>query len=166
MSWRGFSGTSHYVRTIIEITRFSYIFLFIMIAFSLGCGWAFMLLFGNWQYLDRVGIEVDGADGANQYELFETFWRTIVTSWDFMVGNTDIETWLDSYYELVAIPLYFFFSFMVVLVMLNLVIALMADGYSGVMETKSKAKLMERANIIVGIEKTMKASDFQDKNKF
>ena len=165
LSWRGFSTMSHYIRTIIEITRFSYIFLFMMIFFSIGCGWAFMLLFGGWQYLDSVGIEEDGADGANQYELFATFWRTIVTSWDFMVGNTDIETWLDSYYELIAIPL-FFFSFMVVLVMLNLVIALMADGYTTVMETQSKAKVIERANIIVGIEKTMRSEMFQDTNKF
>jgi hypothetical protein len=166
LSWRGFSNTSHYIRTIIEITRFSYIFLFIMIFFSIGCGWAFMLLFGNWQYIDRVGIEVEGPDAANQYELFSTFWRTIVTSWDFMVGNTDIESWLDSYYELIAIPLYFVFSFMVVLVMLNLVIALMADGYTGVMETKSKAKIMERANIIVGIEKTMNKDSFKNTENF
>ena len=157
LSWRGFSSMSHYIRTIIEITRFSYIFLFMMIFFSIGCGWAFMLLFGGWkeEHLNPLGIEFEGADGANQYELFGTFWRTIVTSWDFMVGNTDIEAWLDSYYELIAIPLFFFFSFMVVLVMLNLVIALMADGYTTVMETQSKAKIIERARIIVGIEKTL-----------
>ncbi len=158
MSWRGFSGTSHYVRTIIEITRFSYIFLFIMIFFSLSCGWAFMLLFGNWQFLDRLGVD--------EYGAWDTVWRTVVSSFDFMIGSTDTSTWADSYYELIAIPLYFFFSFMVVLVMLNLVIALMADGYSGVMETKAKAKLMERASIIVGIEQTLPKSAFQDTNRF
>ncbi len=46
-------------------------------------------------------------------------------SYDFMLGNIDIEGWHDSYYEFIAIPLFFFFSFVVVLVMLNLLIALM-----------------------------------------
>ena len=165
LSWRGFSATSHYIRTILEITKFSYIFLFIMICFSIGCGWAFMLLFGGWrlEHLEELGINTVL---AGQYSMFPTFWRTVVTSWDFMVGNTDISTWANSYYELIAVPLFFFFSFIVVLVMLNLVIALMSEGYAGVMETKSKAKIKERAQIIVGIEKTFSPDIIANKNLF
>jgi len=134
-SLRGFPATSHYLRTIIEICKFSSMFLVIMVIFSMGCGWSFMLLFGGFaEYAEEIGIDTD----SGMYSRFNGPWMAFVTSYDFMLGNTDIEGWENGYYELIAIPLFIFFSFFVVLVMLNLLIALMADGYTVVMETQSK----------------------------
>ena len=134
---RGFPATSHYLRTIAEILKFSGMFLFIIVVFSVGCGWSFMLLFGGWADIaENIGIDTD----SGMYSRFNGPWMAFVTSYDFMLGNTDIEGWENGFYELISIPLFIFFSFMVVLVMLNLLIALMADGYTVVMETQSKVR--------------------------
>ena len=80
----------------------------------------------RWSYVN-YSISDDASFGN-----FDTLWQTVVVSWDFMLGNTDIGGWAESYYEFFGILIFFVFTFMVVILMLNLVIAIMGDEYDKV----------------------------------
>ncbi len=56
---RGFQLTAHYVRTVTEILKFSGMFLVILVVFSVGCGWSFMLLFGGYaEVAEKINVDV------------------------------------------------------------------------------------------------------------
>jgi hypothetical protein len=56
---------------------------------------------------------------------------------------------IDDYTTRAAVAMFLFFAFFVILLMLNLLIAIMADAYSKVKESELVESLHERANIVV-----------------
>ena len=74
-----------------------------------------------------------------------------------MLGDADNGGWEATYYEILGIAIFVVFTFMIVLLMLNLLIAIMGDAYSQVMESQPKEKMRERAMIIVETERAMSA---------
>ena len=73
----------------------------------------------------------------------------LLTMWRGMLGDFDIEILQD---KPSSIAVFVIFQAAVVVVMMNLIVAIMADSYEMVKENETIEALLERAKIIVGME--------------
>lgn len=97
---------------------------------------------------DAVFLEIE--------ELFGTFDRTLVTMFSMILGEvSDVASLLfkiDNGLKLVGIVMFIFYMLAVTIILLNLLIAIMGDGFDRVKATDMSYFLVKRAQIIDDME--------------
>eukprot|EP00456_Euglypha_rotunda_P081705 TRINITY_DN7993_c0_g1_i9.p1 TRINITY_DN7993_c0_g1~~TRINITY_DN7993_c0_g1_i9.p1 ORF type:complete len:216 (-),score=25.84 TRINITY_DN7993_c0_g1_i9:222-869(-) len=105
--------------------------------------------------------------GGDEGAVFDN-WIVLLTMYTSMLGGFDFSTLAggdQTQYTLGTIYLSVFIFF-VSIVMLNLLIALMGDIYSGVQENVENEWLLERAKIILDLEPFISEADKRNKENF
>ncbi|PNH05258.1 WD repeat domain-containing protein [Tetrabaena socialis] len=98
-------------------------------------------------YLLQRGITYD-----NDYSGYA---RSMITAYRLMIGDYDFAALEHSRFFYFGWLLYVAFTFLVTIIMLNLLIAIMSDSYAVVKEHARSGWLLERARIITEIEQGM-----------
>ncbi len=92
--------------------------------------------------------------------------RSFVEVWTGLMGNFDYNSYDRSEYTLIFWLVYLMFTFLVVIIMFNLLIALMTDSYERIVATIEKARDIEVAGIIVDIERQFSSHEFRMQKYF
>ena len=84
--------------------------------------------------------------------------RSFAQMWGGVMGASEFDVYDNSHYQALVWVLYGLFTFIVIIVMLNLLIALMGDSYERVNNQKEQARQLELAGIVVDTETQMRLS--------
>ena len=134
---RGFPSTAPLVRMILVITRDVGPFLGVCSLVIAGCTCFFTI---NQPEAGSAFGDFDGVAG-----VFSPLLAVVLA----MLGSFDI----NDYTKKAAVAMFLLFAFFVIILMLNLLIAIMADAYSKVKENELVEGLHERAKLIVEHER-------------
>ena len=129
-------------------------------AFIVGNSFALLTLFsipGSW---------VTQEDQAQIDEYFSSFGAAFYTSINMMYMTVDPTLMKLSFAPQLAAANYVYFSVMVALIMLNLLIAIMSGSYERVQEGATNAGLQERAEMLVSWELLMSDAEIADETVF
>lgn len=149
---QAFKGTGPLVIMIREIIKDIRFYLFLMFSILMGFAIAFFVLFRNARFENsQLNAETDDIT-----ELFGDFDRTLITMFSMLLGEvSSVASLLFTVapgLKLVGIVMFILYMLAVTIVLLNLLIAIMGDGFDRVKATDMSYFLMKRAQIIDDME--------------
>ncbi|GMH40202.1 hypothetical protein BSKO_08106 [Bryopsis sp. KO-2023] len=86
---------------------------------------------------------------------FNRVWHSIVSMFSFMLGGFDFHVFFESRHAVAAVCFFVLYEFIMAIMLLNLLIAIMTDSYSKVMENEHLWNLCSKAQIIDELETTL-----------
>lgn len=137
---RGFRATGRFVRTVIRIMQSIAAFVVVLLFVVLGFAVAFHVLFQGTEALELKPFR--------RWEVLLKTYAAIFGEFDFAEMGEARVPWLS---RLLMVG----YSFLVGIVLLNLLIALMADVYSSVERNAESEWLLERAKIVLQVERPL-----------
>eukprot|EP00210_Caulerpa_lentillifera_P002518 g2415.t1 len=156
---QAFKSTGPLVIMIREIVKDIRFHLFLMFAILMGFTIAFFVLFRNARFEscnDRANPAECQSTQKDIADLFGTFDRTLVTMFSMILGEvSDVSSLLftiDEGLKFVGIVMFTLYMLAVTIVLLNLLIAIMGDGFDRVKATDMSYFLQKRAQIIDDME--------------
>eukprot|EP00750_Incisomonas_marina_P009395 INCI15989.1.p1 GENE.INCI15989.1~~INCI15989.1.p1 ORF type:complete len:701 (+),score=109.16 INCI15989.1:253-2103(+) len=154
---RAHSATGALVRMLIEILKDMRHFVVILLVILMGFSTAMHVLLNP----RSGGRSTDGSDEAlvshaNPLRSLVQMWNGVMGAFEFSIYDAAQFSWL-------AWLLYVSFTFIVIIVMLNLLIALMGDSYERVNNQKEQARQLELAGIIIDTETQMRLRPYDKK---
>eukprot|EP00210_Caulerpa_lentillifera_P004721 g4505.t1 len=156
---QAFKSTGPLVNMIREIMKDIRFYIFLMFSMLMGFTIAFFVLFRNIRFErcnERVDAESCRETQEDVAELFGTFDRTLVTMFSMILGEvSDVASVLfkiDEGLKFIGIVMFIFYLLTVTIVLLNLLIAIMGDGFDRVKATDMTYFLSKRAQIIDDME--------------
>eukprot|EP01047_Picozoa_sp_COSAG01_P034377 COSAG01_NODE_2579_length_7430_cov_18.300505_3_plen_347_part_00 len=150
----GFQATSVYVRMMLEIVKDMATFLGILLIFFLGNSFALMALY-------PTKVDLTTAQEKVAEKEFSSFGDALFQSFNMMILQYDQDLNDASFAPTMALVNYAYYTVMVGLVMLNLLIALMGGSYDRVSFGARPAWLRSRAHMIVNFENLMSDAELE-----
>eukprot|EP01046_Picozoa_sp_COSAG06_P014978 COSAG06_NODE_946_length_11363_cov_6.766602_4_plen_312_part_00 len=172
----GFDRTAKYVGMFLAVTRDMASFLIMIAIFVISNGFALDLLYPN--HLHNIGANsnASASPAANELarwkvnisdpiaieELAGTLPRSMFSSFNMMLGAFETSLLDDAFSPALAYAVFFQYTVLVTIVMLNLLIALMGGSYERVAETAELETLKQRAELILQFERMMTKAEQKD----
>ncbi|GMH44243.1 hypothetical protein BSKO_12177 [Bryopsis sp. KO-2023] len=136
-----------FLMVVIADVRWFLMFMFLtMIAF----GMSFSIIYRHDKKLAEEDPQKFSLDPA-----FKNLWTSLVSMYCFMLGGFDVKLFYMGSNELVSVSFFLLFESVMAVMLLNLLIAIMTDSYSKVMEDEQLWILCSKAQIIDELETTL-----------
>lgn len=145
---RALESTAGLVRTIIQSLLDVRAFVFIMLAIFVGFASSFHFLFMDPRYLPAM-------DEEDMSYMFGTPLATAATTYSMLVGAFDVAALRYSSAPTLALLFFIMFSFVITIVLLNLLISILGDSFDRTQERLDVNMRRERALLLVEIERQM-----------
>ena len=99
---------------------------------------------------------------------FEAFFIRLEKSMSVMFGDFSLEEYrLEKHWSRLQVVLILLYVMIVTLILINMLVAKMGDTFARISEQAERSWLLERARVIVSIEKEMSRNErYSDKNKY
>ena len=133
---RGFKKFGPFVNITIKMLKSTLNFLIITSSIYLGFSHALFLLLGPY---------------SNGYE---TIPKCLISVFVIMLGDFDLSILYKSEYPILATILFLIYSTIMIIIILNFLIAILSDIYSTMIESSDKKWLLEKAHLIIALQKS------------
>lgn len=140
---RGFKTVGPIVRVIFKMFRDIFNFMTILSVFIIGFSQAFYIL-------------------TNKNKYFENPFVSLITTFDMIIGNFDTANFNESSYFITVNILYRFYIIISVIMLLNMLIAILENSYTKIIEEAEREWKIERAKLIISLMDSL----ISCKNKF
>ena len=164
----GFDATAKYVSMFLAVTRDMKFFMLMIGIFVVSNGFALDLLYPNHLREGNTTVaedqelaawrgnirDPDGVDG-----LAGTVPRAMFASFQMMLGSFEPALLDDAFSPTLAYAVFFEYTVVVTIVMLNLLIALMGGSYEQVAQSATLETLKQRAELILSFERMMSSKE-------
>ena len=88
---------------------------------------------------------------------YENIAKSLISVFVIMLGDFNLSILYESNYPILSTILFLIYSTVMIIIILNFLIAILSDIYSSMIERSDKKWLMEKAHLIISLQKTRRA---------